>query len=235
MDELLNNDKNERYTSPCSPLYISFIYFIMINRIGRGYSAKELSFLLGKDDDFIENLELLKTVDFSIELYGYLSRIFNHVHFIYQHYSRDTELKYEMTRWQADNTIFYRMESAVNEHESVVCFQLSEEHPSCKDRYARSVDNAIENCQKALYMMMEEGIFSKPVSASAIYRYLTDTLETSIDPRHLKKELDKLWGRKGKAPLKRTKRKSYGYRYVLHPDIDIDKALDFVNQKFDKL
>lgn len=41
----------ETYTIVCKPQYINFLYCILINRISRGWSARELSFLLGQDDE----------------------------------------------------------------------------------------------------------------------------------------------------------------------------------------
>lgn len=235
MKESLDNDNLERGTNRFLPLYASFIYCMMINRISRGYSAEELSFLLGKDDDFVANLELLKRIDFSVDLYGHLYKVFGHADFIHHQHETDQEVQYEMTTWLTDNTIYYRMESFVNAHESVLFFQLTEEHPNCRKRYINSVNTEVGGCQKVLYMMIEQGLFNKPLTALDIYRQVEDILETKVDPINLKTELDKLWGRKGKTPLKRTQRRSYGYRYVLHQDIHLDNALDFVNQKFDKV
>lgn len=235
MRELLNNDNIERNTNECSPLYSSFIYCILINRISRGYSAEELSFLLGQEDNFIENLELLKDIDFSVDLYWHLYRVFGHAHFIHHQYHEEKTMMHEMATWRVNDTIFYRMEYFINTHESVLLFQLSEESPVYRERYTNSIDMEIERCQKGLCLMIEQGAFDKPISALAIYRQIEDIIETKVDPINLKKELDKLWGRKGKAPLKRTKRRSYTYRYVLHPGAGIGEALYFVKQKFDKL
>jgi len=236
MKELFEEAGLEKFTSECSLLYSSFIYSLMVNRIARRYSSIELSFLLGQENDFVENIERFKKIDFGIELYGELCKVFRHTSFVQHQYQGEKDIKHEMHVWKAGGIIFYRMECYKSAYESIVLFQLTEEDPAMAAyRYKNSVE--LDQCQsqEILKIMLENGVFKKPISGRELHRLLETTLENHVYPIHFKTELEKLVGRKGKAPLKRTKRRSYGYRYVLHPGLDISYIMDFVKQKFDKL
>lgn len=236
MKALFEEGAVESFTAECSLLYSSFIYCIMVNRIAWGYSALELSFLLGQDDDFVDNIERFKKFNFSLELYRQLSTVFQHGSFIQNQYHEEEELRHEMHIWKTGETIFYRMECVKSAYESVVLFQLSEENPETRmDNYANSVKLDQQQSQNTLQEMLVDGYFDKPIEAHRLHRNSEHMARRRVDPFHFKTELDKLVGRKGKAPLKRTKRRSYGYRYVLHPGVDAVEAFVFAQQRFEKL
>lgn len=236
MSVLFEDCKVEKYTAECSLTYSSFIYCMMLNRLSRGYSALELSFLLGQDDDFIRNMERFEVMDFSVELYGQLCNVFRHPSFLHQQHHRQPKLRHEMHIWKADDTIFYRMECGKSKYESVVLFQLTEEDAETREqRYSASVELDCEQSQRALKVMLENDVFKKPIGGLELHQLVEYTVEGHVHPIYVKNELEKLVGRKGKTPLKRTKRRSYGYRYVVHSGVDLAEAMDFVKQKFDKL
>lgn len=234
MEEILNSIKKGRIE--CSALYVSFIYCILINRISRNYSSEELSFLLGQEDDFVENMELFKSINFNTELYGYLGSVFGHYHFMQDQGGQGMkEDLYEMTIYNNDYAIQYHLDCYVNKTETIPVFQLIEEHPNTIDKYSNSVKNDIEAAQRSIYLMVEAGAFTMCMSAKEIHQFIERATESRISPRYIKNELDKIAGRKGKAPLKKTKRRSYGYRYIFHPDVSTGQALEFLKQQFDQL
>lgn len=236
MSVLFEDTTVDRFTTECSLTYSSFIYCMMLNRIARGYSAQELSFLLGQDDDFVANLERFKMMEFSVGLHEQLCRIFQHGSFFQQQHRRRPKLYHEMHIWKAEDTILYRMECGKSRHESVILFQVTEADPATRDcHFSTSVEIDREQSQRVLRVMVENDVFAKPISGLELHQLIEYMVSDTIHPLYFKTELEKLAGRKGKAPLKRTKRRSYGYRYVLHPGVNATAALDFVHQKFDKL
>lgn len=236
MSVLFEDGAVEKFSTECSLTYSSFIYCMMLNRLSRGYSDEELSFLLGQDNGFVGNLERFKRFDMGVELYQQLRKVFHHASFIQPQHHGEKELRHEMHIWKAGETIFYRMECYKSQFESITLFQLNEENPEIgKYRYKNSVAHYRKQSQQALITMLMEGFFDRPIEAQQLYRHLDYMAENIIDPIYFKTELYKLVGRKGKAPLKRTKRRSYSYRYALHPGVDLESATDFVHQKFDEL
>lgn len=234
METILKNTNEIKGRLECSKLYMTFICKILINRIIHGYSAEDLSFLLGKEDDFIERLEGFEIVDFGMELYGKLCPIFNHANFFLDSEQLKNENVYEKAKWRQDGYIYHRLDLLVNNHEAVPVFQVMEEEPRYKDRYSNSVRKDLLACQDMLCLMFEEGLFNKPLGPHFIQHHIAYTVQYTIPPRHLKVTLDKLWGRKGKAPLKRSTRRSYGYRYSLHPGVSSEQALEFAKQTFEE-
>lgn len=236
MSILFEDNPVEKFSAECSLTYSSFIYGIMLNRMAWDFSTQELSFLLGQDDDFVANIERFKRFDMGVELYQQLHKIFRHASFIQPQHHGEKELRHEMHIWKAGETIFYRMECYKSQFESITLFQLSEEDPEIgKYRYKNSVTIYQQQSINALYTMLKRGLFDKPIEAQELYRQLDRLSENIIDPIYFKTALHKLVGRKGQAPLKRTKRRSYSYRYALHPGVDLESARDFINQKFDEL
>lgn len=235
MSVLFGDNEVSVFPTECSLTYSSFIYCMMLNRIAWGYSARELSFLLGQEDDFVENLERFKRFDTGVELYQQLRMIFRHASFIQPQHHGENELRHEMHIWTAGETIFYRMECYKSQFESITLFQVNEEDPEIgKYRYKNSVKADQKQSQDSLSEMIVEGCFDKPIEPYTLHRKAERMHSAGIDPVHFKSELEKLVGRKGTAPLKKTKRRSYGYRYVLHPGIDNIEAFVFAQGKFDK-
>lgn len=207
----------ETYTIVCKPQYINFLYCTLINRISRGWSARELSFLLGQDDDFIGNLERFIDFDYSAELMGQLFHIIPEGNLLMTSVNGVSEFTYQHTISIEGNLIRYRMEMYINEYESVIVFDLVEEDGSWRDQSApNSVKEELMQAGIILDMLLKEGNFSKYVTALEIFNTLKTHASSYFQPKQLKTELDKLWGRKGTAPLKRTKRRSYGYRFIMH-------------------
>lgn len=236
MSTVFEDNLVEKFSAECSLTYSSFIYCMMMNRLSRGYSAQELSFLLGQEDDFVENLERFKRFEFGVELYQHLCKVFGHPSFLHQQHCAEKKMQHEMHTWKAGETIFYRMECCKSEFESIVLFQLTEEDPDTRvHRYKNSVEFDCQQSQRALKVMLENDVFIKPIGGHELHQLVEYAVESHVHPIYVKTELEKLVGRKGKAPLKRTKRRSYAYRYVLHPGVDLADAIDFVNQKFEKL
>lgn len=217
MEEELKQSKIEIYTIECKPQYINFLYGILINRISRGWSAAELSFLLGQDDDFIGNLERFSVFDYSVELMGHLLKIMPDADLLMTSVKDVSEFKYKHTISKEGYLIRYTMEQYVNELESITVFELIEEDGGWRDQSAlNSVKEELSQAKAYLAMLMEERHFKKYITALEIFMVLKRDVCSHFQPKQLKTELDRLWGRKGAAPLKRTKIRSYSYRFTMH-------------------
>ncbi len=193
------------------------MYCLIINRISRGWSAEELSFLLGQDDDFIGNLERFITFDYSVELTGHLLHIMPDADLMMTSVRDVNEFKYKHSISIEGQLIRYRMEQYVNEWESITVFELLEEQGSWRDQSAsNSVKEELSQAKAVLEIFIKDGLFTKYITALEIFDLLRTHVCSHFQPKQLKAELDKLWGRKGTSPLKRTKRRSYGYRFTLH-------------------
>lgn len=210
-------DDKERYRVHITKRYASSIYFLLLNRISYDYSPEELSFLLGQEDDFVGQLERLQLSIGNLELRVYLSWIFAGRNFLFESYD-DVEYEFELVIWIEDGIRYYQMDYFINAVESLSFFRLME-NLNIKRIEDAERSNSFERgvCQTFFEAILPTDYFKKPRTAREIKDYLDCHLEDyKIPVIYLKKELDLLWGRKGVAPLKRSKAKSYGYRYSLH-------------------
>ena len=126
--------ENKTYRIKCKPQYISFLYCILINRISRGWSAQELSFLLGQDDDFIDNLERFIAFDYSVELIGQLLNVMPDGNLLMGSIKCVSEFTYQHSISVEGHLIRYRMEQYVNERESISVFDVTEEDGNRRDQ-----------------------------------------------------------------------------------------------------
>lgn len=211
------NETESCYELECIPFYINFLYFVLLNRIVRGWTTEEVSFLLGLDDDHIGKMERLEIVDASIELTTRLYSLFPNHRFVMRSGEKRREFRYRLQVHQENHVIYYTMYKYVNIVESVVVFKLMEEARAHRDdNAARSVQHDAGMVEGLVKILVESDFFEKYRSALAIYHFLKDQVETYFAPIHLKTQLGCYVGRKGKAALKRTRARSYFYRYIKH-------------------
>jgi len=217
MEEQLAQPKMEAYVMECKPQYINFLYGILINRISRGWSAEELSFLLGQDENFMADLERFIAFDYGVELMRQLLLVMPEADLLMTSVRSNTESKYNHTISREGDLIRYTMEQLVNEWESITVFELIEEDGTYRDKVAsNSVAMELEHAEELLRILISKEYFKKHRTTLDIFNLLRTNVCSHFQPKQLKTELDKLWGRKGQAPLRRTKRRSYGYRFIIH-------------------
>lgn len=185
MEKLHDANGTRKTRITCSPLYCGFVYCMMLNRISRGYTTDELTFLVGQDDHFISDIESLTATDFSMDLYGSLRQVFQHPNFLLHEGHVREEMEHEMHSWQDEMAIYHRMDRYVNERETVTIFQLVEEHPQYSDQFTNSVSMEVEGCREVLRLLIEEGLFNKPIPPNDLHNHVESILQMRIKPRYL--------------------------------------------------
>lgn len=217
MIELYKSDK-EKHRFSSTMKYASSIYFLLLNRISCDYSPEELSFLLGQDDDFVYQLERFKISMSNLELMTHLTWVFEKKELSFESYDDKTSYEFELGVWVENGVRYYEMDYFINAVESISFFRLMEnlnikriEDAESSSSFERGV------CQTFFEAILSTDYFKRPRTARQIKDYLDGHLEDyKIPVIYFKRELDLLWGRKGTAPLKRSKANSYSYRYSLH-------------------
>lgn len=213
MKELFDTGK-EVIKKTCTMMYASSVYVLIVNRIAKRYSGKELSFLLGQDDGFVDELEHLKRSTNDLELMVALNHIFRQGGLSFDKADDDQRYLFEMSIWQEEFGRCYRMEYYLNEVESIVFFHLIDHI-----KYDESQEKPIEErilIEVALQELIDEDYFKRLRTPLEVHSKIQVWLGRWIQPMSLKLVLDNYWGRKGKAPLKRTRQRSFGYRFQQH-------------------
>ncbi|AIM35807.1 hypothetical protein KO02_03285 [Sphingobacterium sp. ML3W] len=216
MIELYENAR-EKYRFQTTMRYASSIYFLLLNRISYEYSPEELSFLLGQEDDFVWRLERLKIAMGNLELMIHLNWVFEGRNLCFESYDDEITYDFELEIWMEDGVRYYQMDYFINSVESMSFFRLME-NINIKSIKQAEESSALKRgiCRTFFEVLLPTDFFKKPKSAREVKFQLDNHSDIKIPVIHLKEELDLLWGRKGAAPLKRSKAKSFGYRYSLH-------------------
>lgn len=212
--EGLFNIGNDVVKKTFTMAYASSVYLLIVNRIAKGYSAKELSFLLGQDDGFVDELQRLKRSTNDLELLVALNNIFREGNLVIGEYDDEQRYQFEQRIWKETFGTCYRMEYYLNEVESIVFFHLIDHI-----KYDESQEKFIEErilIEVAIQDLIDADYFKRLRTPLELYNRIQLWLERSIRPMSLKLVLDNYWGRKGKAPLKRTRQRSFGYRFQQH-------------------
>lgn len=194
--------------------YASSIYFLTLNRVSRRFTSLELSFLLGQDDEFVGELERFKHSTNNLELIVGLRNVFRGAEWVLKNADDEGCYPFELTIGQVCHGVSYRMEYYLNETESILFYHLIDD-----TSYDENHETAIEEqilIEIALHEFIDAGYFKKLRTPLEIYERTQTWLLRRVRPMSLKLILDTFWGRKGKAPLKRTKQRSFGYRFQAH-------------------
>lgn len=213
MDELFNIGK-EVAKKTFTLAYASSVYLLIVNRIAKRYSRKELSFLLGQDEGFVDDLESLKRSTNDLELVVALNHIFREGELVLGRIDDHQRYPFEMSIWEEGFGRCYRMEYYLNEVESIGFFHLIDDM-----KYNENQERFIEErilVEVALQDLIDRDYFKKLRTPRELYHRIQVWLERRIQPMSLKLVLDNYWGRKGKAVLKRTRQRSFGYRFQQH-------------------
>lgn len=213
MEELFNTGR-EVVKKTFTLAYASSVYLLIVNRIAKGCSAEELSFLLGQDDGFVDELQHLERSTNDLELMVALNNIFREGNLVLGESDDEQCYLFELSIWKESFGMCYRMEYYLNEVESIVFFHLIDHI-----KYDESREKCIEErilIEVALQDLIDADYFKKLRTPMELHNRIQVWLERRIRPMSLKLVLDNYWGRKGKAVLKRTRQRSFGYRFQQH-------------------
>lgn len=213
MEELFNIGK-EVVKKSFTLASASSVYLLIVNRIAKRYSRKELSFLLGQDDGFVDELQHLKRSTNDLELMVALNHIFREGELVLGRMDDHQRYPFEMSIWEEAFGTCYRMEYYLNEVESVVFFHLID-HVKYDERQEKFIEERIL-IEVALQDLIDADYFKKLRTPMELHNRIQVWLERRIRPMSLKLVLDNYWGRKGKAVLRRTRQRSFGYRFQQH-------------------
>lgn len=213
MERLFNTGK-EVVKKTFTLAYASSVYLLIVNRIAKRYSGKELSFLLGQDEGFVDDLESLKRSTNDLELMVALNHIFREGELVLGRIDDHQRYPFEMSIWEEEFGRCYRMEYYLNEVESIGFFHLID-----AIKYDESREKYIEErilIEVALQDFIDTDYFRKLRTPLELYHRIQVWLDRRVRPMSLKLVLDNYWGRKGKAVLRRTRQRSFGYRFQQH-------------------
>lgn len=192
------------------------IYLLILNRISFGYTREELAFLMGQNEDYIKDMEELKIPVGNLEVMVHLQWVFDQGKLQIAAFDSRSAYVFEMSIQEEDGVRCYQMEYFINEVESIVFFRLMEAINKDKIRDAETIKIDRLATKLLLMSLLEEGYFKKYCTALQLWRCVEKNIGDGIQVNVLKQELELMLGKKGVAPLRKSKARSFGYRYIQH-------------------
>ncbi|MDF2475750.1 MAG: hypothetical protein K0S24_1233 [Sphingobacterium sp.] len=216
MDNVTSNPVIGKFRAEFSMDYAGTIYLLILNRISSGYTREELAFLMGQDENYIKDMEELKIPIRNLEVMAHLHWVFNQGKLEIDAFDRRSAYLFEMSIWEEEGVRYYQMEYFINEVETIVFFRLMEAINKDKFRDAETIEIDHHATKLLLMSLLEEGHFKKYCTALQLWRCAEKNIGDGIRVNVLKQELELMLGKKGLAPLRKSKARSFGYRYIQH-------------------
>ncbi|MGV3527327.1 MAG: hypothetical protein ACO1OO_00375 [Flavisolibacter sp.] len=168
-------------------------YLVKANRIGRGYSAEELSFLIGHSKDYVAGRELaLPHKDFTVlDLYT-LAKLFNQFNVFFFFMRNPQELKMiwvKATLSREENRVVHRLERKRDDGENELLFQLYEYDAPLPESAIESDRKELERLVKYVGGLLRRGWFTDSRTPLEIFQRCCAGLKRDIRPRLLEKAL----------------------------------------------
>ncbi|MDF2852238.1 MAG: hypothetical protein K0S31_2923 [Sphingobacterium multivorum] len=216
MQYLISDIGRERFRAEFSMYYAGIIYLLILNRISLGFTREEMAFLMGQEQTYVKEMEELKIPAGNLEVMVHLNWVFNRRKVDINKFDNKTSYQFEFTIWEEKGIRNYQMEYFINAVETITFFQLMEEI-SAEDS-AQAEQYACERMalEVLLDKLLEMNYFKKYRTPLELWRYVEKYLEENISVKSLMQELGVFAGKKGSAPLRKTKARSFGFRYIEH-------------------
>lgn len=216
MHHLINDTERERFRAEFSMYYAGIIYLLILNRISCGFTREEMAFLMGQKETYVKEVEELKIPAGNLEVMVHLNWVFNRRKVEISKLDNKISYPFELSIWEEKGIRYYQMEYFINAVETITFFQLMEE---ISPEYSAQAEQYTSDCMAVellLDKLIQKDYFKKYRTPLEIWRYTEKYLEENIRVKSLMRKLEVFVGKKGSAPLRKTKAKSFGFRYIEH-------------------
>ena len=216
MQNLINDIGRERFRAEFSMYYAGIIYLLILNRISCGFTREEMAFLMGQEQTYVKEMEELKIPAGNLEVMVHLSWVFNRRGIDISRFDNKSSYQFELTIWEEKAIRYYQMEYFINSVETMTFFQLMEEIRVEDSDQAEQFACDCMVVEIVLGKLIDMDYFKKYRTPLELWRYAEKYLGEKICIKSLMHEIDVFVGKKGSAPLRKTKAKSFGFRYIAH-------------------
>lgn len=216
MQHLINDIGRERFRAEFSMYYAGIIYLLILNRISFGFTREEMAFLMGQKETYVKEMEELKIPAGNLEVMVHLNWIFNSRKVDISKFDNKISYPFEFSIWEENGIRHYQMEYFINAVETITFFQLMEEIRV--EDSARAEQFACDCMAVEIFLdkLIDMDYFKKYRTPLELWRYAEKYLGEKICIKSLMHEIGVFVGKKGSAPLRKTKAKSFGFRYIEH-------------------
>lgn len=210
----------QEYKIRCSEIEIIILYRMMLLRTAKNLSTEEVSFLMGKEDDFIEKIESFKIKSiYAHDLFVFTQVLDYNAGVVYPN-SVDTDhqkFNYKMFKTICSDRVIYELKQLDENKEAFKTIFLLMDSRHDIDSFSNSTANEIEQLKNLMDKLFEKGYFTQERLAYEILYKCQDAIDSSIAPKNLKVVLQNYVDNKEKYHLEQrisSKKNFSGVAYL---------------------
>ena len=210
----------QEYKIRCSEIEIIILYRMMLLRTAKNLSTEEVSFLMGKEDDFIEKIESFKIKSiYAHDLFVFTQVLDYNAGVVYPN-SVDVDhqkFNYKMFKTICSDRVIYELKQLDENKEAFKIIFLLMDSRHDIDSFSNSTANEIEQLKNLMDKLFEKGYFTQERLAYEILYKCQDAIDSSIAPKNLKVVLQNYVDNKEKYHLEQrisSKKNFSGVAYL---------------------
>lgn len=210
----------QEYKIRCSEIEIIILYRMMLLRTAKNLSTEEVSFLMGKEDDFIEKIESFKIKSiYAHDLFVFTQVLDYNAGVVYPN-SVDVDhqkFNYKMFKTICSDRVIYELKQLDENKEAFETIFLLMDSRHDIDSFSNSTANEIEQLKNLMDKLFEKGYFTQERLAYEILYKCQDAIDSSIAPKNLKVVLQNYVDNKEKYHLEQrisSKKNFSGVAYL---------------------
>ncbi|MGJ1325183.1 hypothetical protein ACR780_21085 [Sphingobacterium faecium] len=210
----------QEYKIRCSEIEIIILYRMMLLRTAKNLSTEEVSFLMGKEDDFIEKIESFKIKSiYAHDLFVFTQVLDYNAGVVYPN-SVDVDhqkFNYKMFKTICSDRVIYELKQLDENKEAFKTIFLLMDSRHDIDSFSNSTANEIEQLKNLMDKLFEKGYFTQERLAYEILYKCQDAIDSSIAPKNLKVVLQNYVDNKEKYHLEQrisSKKNFSGVAYL---------------------
>lgn len=210
----------QEYKIRCSEIEIIILYRMMLLRTAKNLSTEEVSFLMGKEDDFIEKIESFKIKSiYAHDLFVFTQVLDYNAGVVYPN-SVDVDhqkFNYKMFKTICSDRVIYELKQLDENKEAFKTIFLLMDSRHDIDSFSNSTANEIEQLKNLMDKLFEKGYFTQERLAYEILYKCQDAIDSSIAPKNLKVVLQNYVDKKEEYHLEQrisSKKNFSGFAYL---------------------
>ena len=210
----------QEYKIRCSEIEIIILYRMMLLRTAKNLSTEEVSFLMGKEDDFIEKIESFKIKSiYAHDLFLFTQVLDYNAGVVYPN-SVDVDhqkFNYKMFKTICSDRVIYELKQLDENKEAFKTIFLLMDSRHDIDSFSNSTANEIEQLKNLMDKLFEKGYFTQERLANEILYKCQDAIDSSIAPKNLKVVLQNYVDKKEEYHLEQrisSKKNFSGFAYL---------------------
>ncbi|MGE8291003.1 MAG: hypothetical protein ACN6ON_04970 [Sphingobacterium sp.] len=214
----VKNQSIKIYKRKCEEIEILIYYRMLLQRISRHLSPKEVSFLMGKPLDFMTRIETFKIKSilaydsFVMHRVLEINNLNAMVHLGHELSFQENAYELHITTL-TDRVIYELFRVDVEQDQKVMEFKLIDIRHDI-DRYEHSTTEEVKKIRILLDEQIDAGYFNEEKEPYEVHKLCCTELKRYIQPKNLMKVLDELLQGSEETRIVR-KETEYGFGYVL--------------------